>query len=559
MRSVQSTLFALLTASSAVYADTTLNLTRGVSPISRDVYDLHMTVFWICVVIGILVFGAMFYSFIFHRKSRGAVAAKFHSHPYLEITWTVIPALILLVMAIPATKVLLNMNNLEKETVTIKVTGYQWKWHYEYLEDGVSFFSNLSTPIAQMRNQEPKGEFYLREVDHPIVVPIHKKVRFLVTSNDVNHSWWVPDLAIKRDALAGFINEAWTIITKPGTYRGACAELCGINHAFMPIVVVATTDQGFKDWVAQQKGQATQGEAETNKEWTLQDLIKNGEQVYGRVCAACHQPSGLGMPPTFPPLKGSKIATGQVADHINIVFNGKSGTAMQAFKGQLNDVELASVITYERNAFGNSTGSLVQPIHIKALRSGKSINDALATKPGAAPAPSAAGAAEKAPAAAAPSAPTEPPAPAAATTTPAAPSAPTPGAPAPAVPAEKQAPAAPQANLSPADALKAAMTRGEKIYLEKCALCHQPAGTGMPPTFPALKGSALVKGPAAGHIDRVLNGKQGTTMQAFKDLLNDQDLADVITYERNAFDNNTGTLVTPEDIKTARQSGATKQ
>lgn len=556
MRSVQSTLFALLAASSAVYADTTLNLTRGVSPISRDVYDLHMTVFWICVVIGVIVFGAMFYSMIYHRKSKGAVPAKFHSHPWLEITWTIVPALILFVMAIPATKVLLNMNNLEKETLTIKITGYQWKWHYEYLEDGISFFSNLSTPANQLHNEAPKGEHYLREVDHPIVVPIHKKVRFLVTSNDVNHSWWVPDLAIKRDALAGFINEAWTIITKPGTYRGQCAELCGINHAFMPIVVVATTEQGYKDWVAQQKGQATQGEAETNKAWVLEDLMKEGEQVYGRICAACHQPSGLGMPPTFPALKGSKIATGPVADHVNIVFNGKSGTAMQAFKGQLNDVELAAVITFERNAFGNSTGTLVQPIQIKALRSGKSISDALATKPGAA--------LPGAPAVKAP-VPGEQQAPAAQTPTAAPAAAPAPGAVAPTAaqaPAATQPPSAPQAATapqSPAEAMKSAMTRGEKVYMEKCAICHQPAGTGMPPTFPALKGDHLVIGPPAGHIDRVMNGKQGTAMQAFKDQLNDQDLADVITYERNAFGNNTGTLVTPDDIKAARQSGQTKQ
>lgn len=227
MRSIQSTLFTLLAASGAAYADTTLNLTRGVSPISRDVYELHMTVFWICVVIGIIVFGAMFYSMYYHRKSRGAKPADFHSHPWLEIGWTIVPVIILVLMAIPATKVLLNMNNYDQEDLTIKITGYQWKWHYEYMEDGVKFFSNLSTPYDQIHNQAPKSADYLREVDHPMVVPVHKKIRLLITSNDVNHAWWVPDLAVKRDAISGLINEAWTIINKPGIYRGQCAKLCG--------------------------------------------------------------------------------------------------------------------------------------------------------------------------------------------------------------------------------------------------------------------------------------------------------------------------------------------
>ncbi|TAK78320.1 MAG: cytochrome c oxidase subunit II, partial [Gammaproteobacteria bacterium] len=483
MRRVQSTLFALLAASSAAYADTTLNLTSGVSPISHDIYQLHMAVFWLCVIIGIGVFGTMFYSIVHHRKSKGFKPAQFHSYPWLEITWTIIPAVILILMAVPATKVLLNMNNYDKDELTIKVTGYQWKWRYEYMEDGITFFSNLSTPIEQMHNQVPKGPDYLREVDHPLVIPIHKKVRFLVTSNDVNHAWWVPDFGIKRDAISGFINEAWTIVDKPGIYRGQCAELCGINHAFMPIVVIATTEQGYKDWVAQQKGQATQGEADVNKEWTMQELMKQGEQVYTRICAACHQPNGAGLPPTFPALKGSKVATGPIANHVNTVFNGVSSTAMQAFKNQLSDVELASVITYERNAFGNNTGTLVQPIQIKALRDGKSITDALATNATSA---------------------------AKAVSTPA--------------PAAAAKPAA-----SPADELKAAMVRGEKVYMGTCAVCHQPTGLGMPPTFPALKGSAIATGPVAGHIHQVMNGKPGTAMQAFKDQFSDQELADVIT------------------------------
>ncbi len=530
MRSVQSTLFTLLVASGAAYADTTLNLTQGVSPISRDVYELHMLVFWICVAIGVVVFGVMAYAMVYHRKSRGAKAAEFHTHPVLEIAWTIVPALILVALAIPSTKVLLNMNNYDKEDLTIKITGYQWKWHYEYLEDGINFFSNLSTPLDQLQNRAPKSVDYLREVDRPLVVPIHKKIRFLITSNDVNHAWWVPDLGVKRDAIGGFINEAWTRIDKPGTYRGQCAELCGINHAFMPIVVVAMSEDGYKDWVAKQKGQVTAGEAETNKNWALKELTDRGQEVYNRICAACHQPTGVGLPPTFPALKGSKIATGPIAAHIDTVFNGRSGTAMQAFKSQLSDVELAAVITYERNAFGNNTGTVVQPIQIKTLRDGKTMEEALATKPtGTAPA---------APASAAP-----------------APAAPVATLPAPVVsaPVPTTAPAAPSV-----DTLQAAMARGEKIYLTSCAVCHQPTGAGMPPTFPALKGSPIVTGPVAGHIDRVMNGKQGTAMVAFKDQLSDQDLADVITYERNAWGNNTGTQVTPEQIKTTRQQSQNK-
>lgn len=533
MRSIQSTLFTLLAASSTAYAETTWNLTQGVSPISRDVYHLHMTVFWICVVIGVFVFGAMFYSILYHRKSKGAKSANFHTHFWLEITWTIIPALILIVMAIPATKVLLSMNNDDKSELTIKVTGYQWKWHYEYMEDGIKYFSNLSTPYDQMHNKAPKSEHYLREVDHPLVVPVHQKIRFLITSNDVNHAWWVPDFAIKKDAIGGIINEAWAVIDKPGVYRGQCAELCGVNHAFMPIVVVALSEQGYKDWVAQQKGEATSGAADVNKLWTLEELNKHGEKVYNTICAACHQPTGLGMPPTFPALKGSKIATGPVGDHVEIVFNGKNGTAMQAFKNQMSDVDLAAVITYERNAFGNNTGTLVQPAQIKALRDGKAMAEALAVKPSGETA--------------APATPTAAPAPAPEASKPAADTQ-------AATPAPAATPAAPEASAAAVtEELKTVMARGEQVYLKTCVACHQPTGLGMPPTFPALKGSKIATGPVADHLNMVLHGKQGTAMVAFAEQLSDQEIADVVTYERNAWDNNTGSLVTADQVKAAKQ------
>lgn len=624
MRIVQSTLFTLLAASTATFADTTLNMPRGVSPLSHDIYQLHMTVFWICVVIGVLVFTAMFYSMYYHRKSRGHQAASFHSHPWLEITWTILPALILVLMAIPATKVLFNMNNNDQEELTIKITGYQWKWHYEYLEDNINFFSNLSTPMAQMQNKAPKGEFYLREVDNPIVVPIHKKIRFLITSNDVNHAWWVPELGVKRDAIAGFINEAWTKIEKPGTYRGQCAELCGINHAFMPIVVIATTEEGYKDWIAKQKGQATAGEAETNKQWTKDQLMEKGEAVYGRICAACHQPTGLGLPPTFPALKGSKVATGPMIKHIETVTHGVPGTAMQAFLGQLTDVELAAVITYERNAWGNNTNTLVQPIQIKAVRDGKSFADALTVQPGAAVPQSVQPASANAPVSSAvstvpaankpaqqsttvmsqpvavePAVNTVAPIQQATTpvaeptgnkkeeaivqTTNATNTASSSATPSPdggmKAPISSEVSAtqpqslktekpetkdnekeehesqATQTSTVDPEALKAAIQRGEKVYLSTCAVCHQPSGVGMPPTFPALKGSKIVTTSQSlpEHISTVMNGHPGTAMQAFKNILKDQDIADVITYERNAWGNNTGSLIKAEQIDAARK------
>lgn len=513
--------FALFLASSAVFADTQVNLTPGVTPVSHDIFELHMTIFWICVAIGVIVFGVMLYAIINHRKSLGVKPAEFHEHLWLEIFWSIIPLVILVVIAVPATKVLINMYNTENEDMTIKVTGYQWKWQYEYLEEGISFFSNLSTPYGQMFKNEPKGEHYLREVDHPVVVPIHKKIRFLVTSNDVTHSWWVPDLGIKRDAVPGFITESWARIEKPGTYYGQCAELCGMHHAYMPIVIIATTEEQYKDWVMEQKGGKKAPSEDLTKQWTMQELMQQGEQVYGRICAACHQPTGQGMPPTFPALKSSKIATGPVEGHVDMVLHGKPGTAMQAFKDQLSAVELASVITYERNAFGNSTNTLVQPAQVEAIKEGKSVAEITAAAKAVAKA-------------------------ATTTTTKVQPA---------------EAPVSPVVTAAPpATAALKKMTKeelmqlGEKIYLSHCAVCHQPTGQGMPPTFPALKGSKIATGPVAGHLEQVLNGKPGTAMQAFKNQLTDEEIAAVVTYERNAWDNNTNSVVQPADVEAAKKA-----
>jgi cytochrome c oxidase subunit 2 len=372
------TLPAHASASEYSYAYSRYNLSPGVTPISRDIYALHMTIFWICVAIGVVVFGVMFYSLIRHRKSRGVKPATFHGHTRTEIFWAIVPLLILIVMAIPATAVLVRMSDDSQPDVNIKVTGYQWYWRYEYLDEGISYFSRLSTPMDQIQDKAPKGRWYLLEVDKPLVLPIHKKIRFLVTSNDVIHSWWVPALGIKRDAIPGFVYEAWANIDRPGIYRGQCAELCGMNHGFMPIVVIAVTEEDYRKWVQKQKPTAPPTilmEAAT-KTWTLEDLVKHGEEVYNNTCAVCHKTDGSGQPPVFPAMKGSKIATGPIADHIHIVFYGKPGTAMQAFSTQLNDIDIAAAITYERNAFGNAdkqtygqnAGGLVQPSQIVAER-----------------------------------------------------------------------------------------------------------------------------------------------------------------------------------------------
>jgi cytochrome c oxidase subunit II len=358
----------LLGAGNAFAGFDQLNMTPGVTDVSHKVYDLHMLIFKICVVICVGVFAVLIYSIINHRKSRGAKPASFHESTTVEIIWTTIPFLILVGMAVPATKTLLALEDTRDSDMSIKITGYQWKWKYDYLDEDISFFSTLTTPRDEIENKAAKGENYLAEVDNPIVVPINKKIRFLITSNDVIHSWWVPVLGWKQDAVPGFINDAWAEIKEPGTYRGKCAELCGKDHGFMPIVLVAKTEEDYKAWVADQKAGAAAAEAASTQTLTKDELMTKGEAVYNKICAACHQAGGVGIPGVFPALAGSKIATGDQAAHINIVVHGKTGTAMQAFGEQLNAVDLAAVITYERNAFGNNTGDMVQPSDIAAAK-----------------------------------------------------------------------------------------------------------------------------------------------------------------------------------------------
>ncbi|WP_231758904.1 cytochrome c oxidase subunit II [Microbulbifer elongatus] len=342
-----------------------VNMTQGVTEVSRTTYDLHMLIFWICVAIGVVVFGVMFYSMWRHRKSKGYKAAQFHESLGVELAWTIVPTLILIGMAIPATKTLYDIYDTKEADLDIMITGYQWKWKYDYLGSDVSFFSNLSTPQSQIQNQQPKSANYLLEVDEPLVVPVNKKIRFLITANDVIHAWWVPDLAVKKDAIPGFVNESWTRIDEPGIYRGQCAELCGKDHGFMPIVVKAVPEDEYHSWLSDRAAAAARIKELTNKTFTFDELYARGEKIYNSACVACHQANGQGIPGTFPAIAGSKVATGPMDGHMSMVVNGSpSNPAMQAFGAQLSEVDLAAVITYQRSAFGNNMGDTVQPIDI---------------------------------------------------------------------------------------------------------------------------------------------------------------------------------------------------
>lgn len=352
-----------------------LNLPVGVTDISAEVYDLHMMIFYICVAIAVAVFGVMFYSIFYHRKSRGAKAANFHHSTAVEIVWTAIPLLILIAMAVPAAKTLIAMEDTSEADLTIKVTGYQWKWHYEYMGEDVDFFSSLH-PEHNAARQTGSGvdvndlHWYLKEVDRELVLPVGRKVRFLHTAADVIHAWWVPDLAVKRDSIPGFINENWAVINEPGVYRGKCAELCGRDHGFMPVVVRAVPGAEFDAWLAEQQGSAEVAAAvqaeEDAAEWTQDDLIARGEAVYNANCVACHQANGQGLPPTFPAITGSAIAMGPIADHISVIKKGAAGTAMAAFGGVLSDSDIAAVVTFQRNGLGNSVGDMAQPADVAA-------------------------------------------------------------------------------------------------------------------------------------------------------------------------------------------------
>jgi len=362
----------------AGFATPGINMPVGVSPISKQIYDLHMACFWICCVIGTLTFGVLFYSLFKFRKSKGAKAAHFHQHIGIEILWTVIPFLILVGLAIPATIVLKKIHNTDESALTVKVTGYQWKWKYEYLDQGVSFFSTLATNQDQINNKTPKNEWFLLEVDKPMVIPVKTKVKILVTADDVIHAWWVPELGVKQDGIPGFINENWIYAEHPGIYRGQCGELCGMNHGFMPIVVEAVSQEDFKQWVQNHQSASAVDNTNSYKTFTREELVTLGKVEYEKSCAMCHQNTGEGVPPTFPALKRSRVVTGPATANIKFVSQGVPGTAMQAFGDQLDDKTLAVIITYTRQAWGNDKltekhkqSIVVQPIDVKNARLSK--------------------------------------------------------------------------------------------------------------------------------------------------------------------------------------------
>lgn len=365
---------ALYFWSFAAWAEYKLNLQIPQTVLGEKIYDLHTIITIICFIIFIGVFGFMFYSVFKHRKSVGHKAAQFHENTAVEVAWTLIPFVILIALAVPATGTLIAMRDTSEPDITIKATGYQWKWGYDYLKgegEGISFYSTLSTPRAQIdgtdvagRNANPN---YLLETDNHVVVPVGKKIRILTTAADVIHAWYVPALAVKQDAVPGFIRDTWFKAEKAGIYRGQCAELCGKDHGFMPIVVEVMEPAQYTAWVGAQQKKVAAAKVDPNKTWTLDELKAHGEKVYAQNCVACHQATGMGVPGAFPALSGSKVAVGPKADQIKLLLNGKQGTAMASFK-HLSDVDLAGVITYTRNNWSNKAGDAVAPAEIKAAR-----------------------------------------------------------------------------------------------------------------------------------------------------------------------------------------------
>jgi cytochrome c oxidase subunit 2 len=365
-------------------ADYSWNFPTPVTPIARDTLEIHNHFMIVITVLFVVVFGIMIYSMIKHRKSVGHQPAKFTGPTgTVQWLWALVPFAILLfidyvLMGIPAYHAVIDMEDTRtKADMVLKVTGMQWKWQYEYPDSGIKYLSTMSTPRDQIANKEAKGEHYLLEVDNPVVLPVGKKVRILLTSTDVIHTWWVPQFGVKRDAIPGFLRETWVKIEQPGTYRGQCAELCGKDHGFMPVVVHAVPESEYLAWVDEKKTQLAAAAAGSGKTWSKDDLMAAGKDVYEKQCAVCHQPEGQGLAPVFPALAGSKIVTGPLLSaegkiikdsHVDRVLNGKEGTAMQAFRDTLTDTELAAVITYERNSFGNKKGDMIQPAQIKSLR-----------------------------------------------------------------------------------------------------------------------------------------------------------------------------------------------
>jgi cytochrome c oxidase subunit 2 len=361
-----------------VAAELGINFPQPAAGVAQEIYNIHMLTTTIAAVLLVIIFGFVIYSLVHHRKSRGYVADQhFHESWFGHWSWVIVPVLVLgidLTIAHSAQKTLERVWEVPKgeDLMDVKVVGHQWWWEYEYLDHTVDVDGQPKHVRIESRYtpQDKAGDLYLRAVDNPLVLPVGTKIRFLHTSADVNHAFWVPELAVKKDAIPGYVTETWVDLNREGTFRGQCAELCGTWHSRMPIVVESVSKEKFASWMDQQKQVmlASAAEANVDKTWTKDDLLAKGQDLYNSKCSACHQINGKGLPPAFPALAGSKIATGPIDGHLNIVLNGKAGTAMVPWNS-LNDLELAAIITYERNAWGNDTGDVVQPRDLRAARS----------------------------------------------------------------------------------------------------------------------------------------------------------------------------------------------
>jgi cytochrome c oxidase subunit II len=362
---------ALALCAGAANAAWDINLQEPVTSVARRIYELHTFLTWLIFAIFIGVFGVVTYSLIMHTRKRGHKAATFHDNTTIEIVWTVIPAVILVLIAFPASRALIDLRDTSHPDITVKATGYQWKWGYEYMTGdatGVKFISALATTQDQIHNKAAKGENYLLEVDRHLVVPVNKKIRVLTTSADVIHAWSVPAFGVKTDAVPGFVRDTWFKADKEGIYRGQCSELCGKDHGFMPVVVEVVSEAKYAEWVAGQKAAMAAGAEDPSKVYALDELVAKGEKVYAANCAACHQANGKGLPPAFPALDGSAIVKGPKEAHLKIVLDGKPNTPMAAFGAQLSDLDIAAVVAYERHAWSNKLNDAIQPAEVKALR-----------------------------------------------------------------------------------------------------------------------------------------------------------------------------------------------
>lgn len=500
-------------------ADYTLNLMKGVTKVSNDIYDLHMLILWICVFIGVGVFGVMFYSIYHHRKSKGHQAAQFHENTTVEIIWTIIPTLILIGMAIPATKTLMELDEVQDSDMTIKVTGWQWKWEYDYLDNGIHFFSSLDEASNKARQPnsgiDPRSvPHYLLNVDKPLVIPAKKKIRFLFTAKDVIHSWWVPDLGWKKDANPGFINEGWTYVDKPGTYRGQCTELCGKDHAFMPIVVIVKEQADYDKWA---EATLNGGEkTDDSKPQSHEQLMDEGAKVYEKSCVTCHQANGQGIPNTFPAITGSKVVAGDIKAQTELLLKGKG--MMPAFGAQLSATELAQVITYTRNALGNKVGDEIQPAAVAEMLPKKAGAQAEAKTQEKTVVKEEKSAAK-----------TE----------------------------GKTGKAAKKAAKKVEDkksdvAMADLVTEGKSVYEKNCSSCHSPDGAGLPGVFPALKASKVVTGDINKQVEVMMNGKG--MMPAFGTMLSADEFAAVVTYTRNELGNSVGDSLQPSAVKSLQSA-----